>query len=81
MMRDPIEIAVRHIVESRDLLENLITSSESFDYYNAKEALERLQRKIRQLARLQLELDASRGEPQENVSMVQFREQELWQGA
>jgi len=53
MNSDPIEIALRHVSEAKHLLETLITSSESFDYPKAKLALQRLEKKARELAKVQ----------------------------
>jgi hypothetical protein len=52
----PIDIAIRHISETRRLVESLITSSESFDYVRAKAALNTLRSNVRVLARVQAEL-------------------------
>jgi hypothetical protein len=56
MNTDPLTLALREIAETRGLLETLITSSESFDYPQAKIALTKLNRKVRDLARLQSKL-------------------------
>jgi hypothetical protein len=56
MNSDPIEIALREIAETRRLLESLVTSSESFDYFRAKATLEELRLKIRVLGRIEAEL-------------------------
>jgi hypothetical protein len=77
MSNDPIDIALKQIVETRDLLETLILSSEQFDYHGAKEALARLQRKVKDLAKCQAELEGQREWSQGDVSVVQFREQEF----
>jgi len=53
MITDPLGTALKQIAETRDLLERLITSSESFDYPQAKVALKKLQRKTRDLAKLE----------------------------
>src|SRR5690606_9011647 len=53
---DPLDLAIRKISETRNLLALVITSSESFDYLKAKAALAELQLKIRDLARLQAKL-------------------------
>jgi hypothetical protein len=56
MNTDPLTLALREIAETRGLLETLITSSESFDYPQAKLALTKLNRKVRDLARVQAKL-------------------------
>ncbi len=58
MNSDPIDVALREISDTRHLLETLITSSESFDYFRAKAALEELRIKVKVLARIQAEMAA-----------------------
>jgi hypothetical protein len=53
MNPDPLSLALREITETRRLLEGLITSSESFDYPKAKVALRELNRKVRELTKLE----------------------------
>jgi len=60
MNPDPLSIALQEITETRRLLEMLITSSESFDYPKAKAALQQLSRKVRDLGKLQMELQQQR---------------------
>jgi hypothetical protein len=57
-MNDPLSVALREITETRRMLETLITSSESFDYPKAKIALGELNRKVRELAKLEGRLQA-----------------------
>lgn len=57
-MNDPLAIALQQITETRRMLEALITSSESFDYPNAKIALRELNRKVRDLAKIEGRLQA-----------------------
>ena len=54
--KDPLELAIRKISETRNLLQLLITSSESFDYLKAKATIRELQTKIQELGRLQSDL-------------------------
>ena len=61
MILDPLNIALKNISETRALLENLIRSSESFDYLQAKRALTALQNKTRELGKLQVELQTLHG--------------------
>jgi len=53
MNMDPLSLALTEIAETKHLLEQLITSSESFDYVKAKSALTQLNRKLRALGKLQ----------------------------
>jgi hypothetical protein len=53
---NPVDVALQHVSETKHLLDTLITSSESFDYPKAKLALKALQKKSRELARVQAEL-------------------------
>jgi len=72
MNSDPIDIALRNISETRQMLERLITSSESFDYIQARAALQDLQKKVKNLAHLQNELTARRNRTP-NIRVVDFR--------
>ena len=56
MNRNPVDIALQHVSETKHLLDALITSSESFDYRKAKSALKALEKKSRELGKLQAEL-------------------------
>ena len=56
MSREPMEIALREITDTKRLLEALITSSQSFDYVRAKAILEELRLKVKVLGRFQAEL-------------------------
>ena len=68
---NPLQLAVREITETHRLLEHLITSSESFDYPKAKVALKQLRVKVRELHRLQEQLN---DRPKEtNICRVNFR--------
>jgi hypothetical protein len=58
MNRNPVDIALLHVSETKHLLDALITSSESFDYRKAKSALKALEKKARELEKLQTELQA-----------------------
>jgi hypothetical protein len=58
MAIDPLSLALHEITETKRLLETLITSSESFDYPKAKVTLKHLERKMRDLGRLQHQLQA-----------------------
>ena len=56
MNPDPLSIALREVTDCKRLLETLITSSESFDYPQAKVALKQLNKKLRELGKLQTAL-------------------------
>jgi len=58
MNRNPVDIALQHVSETKHLLDALITSSESFDYQKAKSALKALEKKSRELRKLRAELQA-----------------------
>lgn len=61
MHTDPVALALRHVNETKHLLDALITSSESFDYHAAKLVLKALQQKSRELAKAQAELQLGSG--------------------
>jgi hypothetical protein len=50
---DPLGIALKEITEAKNLLERLITSSESFDYPQARIALTKLNGKVRELTKVE----------------------------
>lgn len=56
MNRNPVDVALQHVSETKHLLDALITSSESFDYQKAKLALKALEKKSRELAKARAEL-------------------------
>lgn len=68
---DSLDVALRNVSETKALLETLIHSSESFDYPNAKQALKALQRKTRELGRLQGVLEQSRP-AWSNIAVLDF---------
>ncbi len=63
MSSDPTDVALREIMRTRRLLEALVTSSESFDYWRAKATLEELNVKMKALARLHARMRAADTEP------------------
>ena len=67
-MKDPLELAIQKISETRNLLQLVVTSSESFDYPKAKLALQELQRKVKELDRVQRDLAAQR----QNAGFIEF---------
>ena len=56
MNGNPVDLALKHVHETKQLLDGLITSSEMFDYQKAKLALKALQQKSRELGRARAEL-------------------------
>jgi hypothetical protein len=76
MNTEPLTAALREISETRRLLESLLISSENFRYKEAKEALSALERKVRDLGRLQVRLEKGRhrrGASAPNICVVDFR--------
>ena len=55
--------ALRRITEARRILEEVVISSESFDYRKAKAGLKELERMIRELGREEARLLASATQP------------------
>ena len=56
MHGNPVDLALKHVSETKHLLDALITSSESFDYQKARLALKALQEKSRELGKARAEL-------------------------
>ena len=69
----PVDLALQHISETKHLLEQLIQSSESFDYPKAKLALKELQRKQKALTKAQAELMKQQATARPNVTFIPFR--------
>ncbi len=70
---DPLATALKEINETKDLVQSLIVSSESFDYLKAKAALRELSRKVRELDRLRARFETlQRGSPA-NIRVLEFR--------
>lgn len=57
-INSPTLEALRRIMEARRILEQVVVSSESFDYRKAKQGLKDLQRMIRELGREEARLRA-----------------------
>ena len=55
---DPVSLALHNITETKHLLQTLITSSESFDYFKAKATLDLLDKKIKHLSKVRAQLQA-----------------------
>ncbi len=73
MKSDPLTAALRSVAETKHLLEALISSSEAFDYQQAKKTLAILQHKVKELACLQAEMEAFAQTREPNIQVVNFR--------
>jgi len=73
MKNDPLSTALKEIIETREMVESLIVSSETFDYIKAKAALRELSRKVRHLTRVRAELEALQRTREPNIYVVQFK--------
>jgi len=73
MKSDPLTTALRSVAETKHLLEALLHSSESFDYARAKKTMNLLERKVKELGRLQSEMEAFAHAREPNVRVVNFR--------
>lgn len=58
MNGNPIDVALKHINETKHLLDGLLTSSERFDYPKARIALQALHRKARELGKVRADLQS-----------------------
>jgi hypothetical protein len=56
-IKAPLAVALRAVSETKELLQSLIVSSETFDYQSAKRALVTLDRKVRELGKLQTRIE------------------------
>jgi hypothetical protein len=70
---DPLGRALKEISEAKNLLDRLITSSESFDYPQAKLALKKLSQKTRDLAKLQTKYQRLQDSRQPNIYVLDFK--------
>ena len=70
---DALSAALKEIIETKELVESLVQSSETFDYVNAKAALKELNRKIRQLGRLRAQFEALQKAAQPNIYVLDFK--------
>jgi len=73
MNNDPLGLALQEITETKMLLELLITSSESFDYLEARVALKKLNQKVRHLGRMQAKMTADVALSSPNICVVDFK--------
>ena len=73
MSTDPLSIALREIIETTELLESLVLTSESFDYFRAKSALKELNRKVRELSRVRARFESMQSPNPTNVYVLDFK--------
>jgi hypothetical protein len=73
MKIDPLTVALKEIAEARTLLENVVISSEQFDYPKAKEALGELRKKIKALAITKAHLDQLLKQRDPKIRVIDFR--------
>ena len=73
MNADPLSTALAEIAETKHLLERLIVSSESFDYVEAKSALTKLNRKLRDLGKLQNRYQRLLRSRNGNICVIDFK--------
>ena len=71
---DALTTALKEIGETKDLLEALINSSESFDYPKAKAVLQELTCKVRQLAKARAKLEALHRSTPRNIHILDFNQ-------
>ncbi len=69
---NPLDSALKSVKETRLLLEKLIVSSESFDYPTAKAALGDLQKKAKNLARLQAKFERLKTSQEPRLKIVRL---------
>lgn len=69
---DPVSLALQNITETKHLLQTLITSSESFDYFKAKATLDLLDKKIKHLAKVQAQLQSTQKPAAANVRIIRL---------
>jgi hypothetical protein len=69
---DPVSLALQNITETKHLLQTLITSSETFDYFKAKATLDLLDKKVKHLAKVQAQLQSVNAPTASNVRVVDF---------
>ena len=69
MENDPVFLAVWHISDTKRILKELITSSESFDHVATKKALAELEAKVKLLAQLEAGAAHQRPRPPNDKSV------------
>ena len=73
MENDPVFLAIWHLSDAKQMLQELIASSESFDHIAAKKALKALDAKVKLLTALDLGAEIQEGPLPSNVKAVDFR--------
>ncbi len=73
MSTDPLSIALKEIIDTTELLESLVLTSESFDYFRAKTALKELNRKVRELSRVRARFESMQNPSPPNVYVLDFK--------
>lgn len=73
MKSDPLTVALRSVSETKHLLEALLIASETFEYKKAEKTLALLHKKMKELGRLQAEMEARVQVREPNIRMVNFR--------
>ena len=69
---NPVNEALRAVSEAKWRLDRVVTSSESFDYVEAKRALAHLERSVRRLARIKFELEHAGNVAGETIRPADF---------
>ena len=69
---DPLEVALFHLRASHRSLDGLITSSESFNYFQAKKALTQLQKDIAALSETKAAFEQLKRSRHDNIHVVDF---------
>ena len=73
MKSDPLTVALRSVAETKHLLEALLIASETFEYKKAEKTLALLLKKMKELGRLQAEMEALVQVREPNIRVVNFR--------
>lgn len=69
---DPLAIALKEIAETKNLLQSLLKSSESFDYPQTKSILKELNRKVRDLSRTRIQFEEAHRAQKPGIHMLDF---------
>ena len=72
MNPDPLSVALREVTDCKRLLETLITSSETFDYPKVKVALKQINRKVRELGKLQTQWQERLKQSRPTIHVLDF---------
>lgn len=76
MNPDPLSVALREVTDCKRLLETLITSSETFDYPKAKVALKQINRKLKELGKLQTQWQEQVKQSRPGIHVLDFSKAE-----